>query len=456
MTAPRPGARARAAAWIATLLSLGALWPFAPVQPLGAFDQPFYLGIAADLLHTGRFTDGVVFGGGGPTASRPPGMRFGPLYPALLAGLATVDPVFRHDMDCESGRLGAGNRCSRRAPSVRWLQWLLLAATEMAVWRIARRVTGDARTAAVALGLALAASPVLLASVNYAMTEIVTLALTTFFTEALLRSVTARAPSRGGGAAAAAGVLLGLATLTRPGFLYLAPAIVAALAWRAARRRHAILFGSAFLLAIAPWVARNWLVLGHANVSFGYAAHTLAQRISFDRMSGREYALSLLCWLPDGNGLGGLLIGPHACWRFGWNENPDTFYAIGMDRLVPATRAAAGSAANWLPYLMRHDVLAHPFVHAATTLPLALRGLWIDRDWGLVLGPIALVLTARAVRHGDDAFAAVTLPGWFMLVFNASVAVNQPRYNLMLIPPLAIAGATAAVAGWLALRRIRS
>jgi hypothetical protein len=35
----------------------------------------------------------------------------------------------------------------------------------------------------------------------------------------------------------------------------------------------------------------------------------------------------------------------------------------------------------------------------------------------------------------------VTLPGWFMLLFHASVAINQPRYNLILILPYSIAGA---------------
>ena len=40
---------------------------------------------------------------------------------------------------------------------------------------------------------------------------------------------------------------------------------------------------------------------------------------------------------------------------------------------------------------------------------------------------------------------ALTLPAWFMLLFNAAVAVNQVRYNLMLVPPLAISGAIVAL-----------
>jgi hypothetical protein len=35
----------------------------------------------------------------------------------------------------------------------------------------------------------------------------------------------------------------------------------------------------------------------------------------------------------------------------------------------------------------------------------------------------------------------MALPAWFMLALNSAVAVNQVRYNLMLIPAYAVAGA---------------
>jgi hypothetical protein len=38
----------------------------------------------------------------------------------------------------------------------------------------------------------------------------------------------------------------------------------------------------------------------------------------------------------------------------------------------------------------------------------------------------------------------VALPAWFMLLFNAAVAVNQVRYNLMLVVPYAVASAIVA------------
>jgi hypothetical protein len=59
-----------------------------------------------------------------------------------------------------------------------------------------------------------------------------------------------------------------------------------------------------------------------------------------------------------------------------------------------------------------------------------------------------LVWTVRALRRpriGESRFdrgvyLVTMLPALFMLAFNAGVAVNQVRYNLMLIPAYAIAG----------------
>ena len=76
--------------WIVAIIVifavLGALWPRAKTQPLNVFDQAFYIGIAHDLRLSGTFTNGFTYQ---PNAHRPagetPGMRFTPLYPALVA-----------------------------------------------------------------------------------------------------------------------------------------------------------------------------------------------------------------------------------------------------------------------------------------------------------------------------------------------------------------------------------
>ena len=71
---------------------------------------------------------------------------------------------------------------------------------------------------------------------------------------------------------------------------------------------------------------------------------------------------------------------------------------------------------------------------------MAMRGLWIDHYWGLVLAILCIPITLRALRNFDAAMLAVTLPGWFMLAFYAALSANQTRYNLMLIIPFSLAG----------------
>lgn len=421
---------------------LGVLWPGAKLQKLSSFDQPFYLGIAYDIVHHGRFTDGYMFAATGRDGLRPSGMRFAPLVPALLAGAWRLDPAFARDATCTVLSRGRDASCGHSAALVRGVQFAMLAAALWAIYPMALAAGLAPLAAAGAVLLGLLAGPLLLGSVNTVMTEIPTFFFTTLGTWALVR-----AAARGTAAdAIGAGIAFGLAALARPAFLYLPLATLPVLAWSAHgtwRRRLACAAASGLATAatVAPWILRNALVLGRAQLSFGYAGHTLAQRISFDRMTLREYGLSYLCWLPDGNGLGRLLVGPQACARFGWDERPDTFYAIGMRRLVPQTLHAAGSVDNLLPWLLHHEILPHLGRHLATTLPLALRGLWIDHYWGLVLGPLAIAVAIGALRRRSGPLLALTIPPFFMLALNASVAVNQARYNLMLVPALAISGA---------------
>jgi 4-amino-4-deoxy-L-arabinose transferase-like glycosyltransferase len=431
------------------LLVLLPIWRRAPIPPLGSYDQDFYLGIAYDLIHSGRFTDGFAYAVPQSSGERPPGMRFVPLYPAMLAAAAKMDPGFREAMECVVARYPAYLSCPDSAGLVRAVQFVMLASVYVMIWWLGRQF-GSARTAWIALAIALVTAPYLMRSVDYVMTETASLFLSTAATCAAVAAVAAvrrRARLRW---MAAAGLLLGLLTLTRPAFLYLffatlaAFALVTILARPPGRRLAASLLAMlaiGFVLPVGPWVLRNALLLDRPALSFGYASHTLVQRISYDAMTPREYALSYLCGLPDGTGMGTLLVGPHACDRFGLDERPGTFYRIGIGPLLTQTLQAAGGYDNHLQYLLRAYILREPLKHALVTIPMALRGAWVDHYWGLALGVLCFVLTLSALRRRDVGFLALAAPAWFMLIFNAAVAVNQVRYNLMLVPPYAVAGA---------------
>ncbi len=226
-------------------------------------------------------------------------------------------------------------------------------------------------------------------------------------------------------------------------------------------------------MPVLPWVARNAVVLGRPALTYGYDSHTLVQRIAFDEMTWGEWGRSFVCWLPDGNATGrALFAGTDPCARFGWSDRPDTFYEIGQGPLMQETVRAAGGWEHHLDYLLTHFILREPLWHAAVTLPLALRGAWVEHYWGLVLAPCCLWLTGAALRRlwrarsqgaaslpeGTRRAAGLlvlALPAWFMLLFNAAVAVNQVRYNLMLIPPFALSGALLLDRAWRRLRRPR-
>lgn len=429
------------------LAATSALWPRTKVYPFAVFDQPFYIGIAYDLVHHGRFTDGYFFSPGPSNMPRPSGMRRAPLYPALLAGLAEIDPRFAQGMDCLVRSRGHDSTCPHAAPLPRLLQFLMLGAFYLLVWGMARRVTRSKRVGWIALGLALLTAPSLLNYVNYMMTEITAL---TLGTAAMFTGVRGLDRPHDARWLALSGAFAGLASLTRPAFFYIFLAFaLAGFAIAAIRRgeasavRSAAAFAVAGLLVVSPWIARNSFVLHDPRLTASYASHVLVQRVAFDEMSWAEWGRSFLCWLPDGNGMGSLLFGPGSCHRFQWADQPDNFYAIGNGPLMSHVAAAAGGWSHALSYILHTYIFPHLVKYTMVTISLAVRGAWINRYWGLILAPLCFFFTCRALGRGDALLLAATLPAWLMLLLNAAVAVNAPRYNLILIAPYAICGGLA-------------
>lgn len=431
---------------------LGLLWAQARSPgDFRSFDQPLYLSIAYDLVHLHRFTDGSGFATPHVDPARPPGMEIMPLYPAFLAASALLDPAFDRSLSCFVQQSDAPS-CPHQAPLPRTLQFAMTIGIYLMLWRIAVRATGSPRIGALTLGVGLLAAPVLIRSVIMLMTETLSLLFVTAATAAAVEAARTQRPL---GWVLASGVMLGLAAMTRPEFVYLFPPAALVGAWLVLRRPHrfrGVALIAVFLLGgavvIGPWVARNAAVLSHPAMTSGYAALVLAQRVAFDLMTWPQYGRFYVCGLPDGNGMGHLLFGANGCEPFQYESRPDTFYWIGNHTFMQATIAAAGGVQHQLGYLLRHYILAHPLWHMLVSIPMALRGMWIDHYWGLVLAVLCVPMTWRALRRGDDALMISTLPAWFMLAFHAAVAVNQERYNMMLIIPFSLAGGLALERVW--------
>ena len=245
------------------------------------------------------------------------------------------------------------------------------------------------------------------------------------------------------GLAAALGAALGLLTLTRPEYLYLAAAIgVTGLAISLWRRRLGLAMAASCLVAgvvIAPWSLRNAALFGTAAPTSGYAGFILAQRMAYEAMTPAEWTAQWVYSLPGFGPAAARLAFPDAVARLGWQERPDTFYMVGNTTAVQELAQNAPNPGDQVGYLLRRYVWPHPLRFAAVTLVMAWKSLWVRKYFSLVAAPFLAVMLWRAVRRGDTRHLAFLLPPLFIVALHAATTVATPRYSLMLVPAYAVA-----------------
>lgn len=406
-------------------------------------DEYCYLGIAADLIEHGVFSNGCFREPGGGIAS---GRFFAPAYPLFLAGAAALDPTLRTTIVCHGRNEATGGKgCPDGFGSLIAIQGGLAALSALLIFLVAREAGGSSVVAWLTMLLALASGELATYARAY-LTE--TLAFLAFF--AFLLGLV-RGIARGSGAALAlAGAALGLAILTRPSYLLLLPVTTCGLLLLPVLRRgpawpKALLWSGAFallgLLVILPWSLRNAGLFGDPALTQGYGGFIFAQRLSYDRMSAAEWAVAFIYWLPDfGDRLAAGLFRPELYARLGFNDH-QTFYKLGVE---DGRRALAQGQDIAELAVLTAGAWAK---HAAVTLPLMLRGLWAGKYLGLIglaaTGP-ALVLMWRAGRL--PLYLAMLLPPLVMAGVHAFVSVNVVRYNVPMIAPFAFAITVSAIA----------
>ena len=207
--------------------------------------------------------------------------------------------------------------------------------------------------------------------------------------------------------AAALGVTLGLLTLTRPEYLYLAAAIGLAgtvvVLWH---RRLGLAMAGACLLAaatIAPWSVRNEALFGTASPTSGYAGFILAQRMAYEAMTPGEWAAQWLYALPGFGPAAARMLAPQSVVRLGWQERPDTFYMVGNTTMVQDLAVHAPNPADQVGYLLRTYVWPHPARFAAVTVVMAWKSLWVRKYFSLVAVPFFAVMVWQAVSAARSA-----------------------------------------------------
>jgi Ca2+/Na+ antiporter len=250
------------------------------------------------LPHIGESVDMARLNNGHPDLANPP------VYPVLLAGLMKVLP-FRYPIAQDGG-------ASRYQPDllIALFNQFLLVVLAGLVLLLARRLFDWAvawLSALLVLGTEL--------FWQFSLSGLPTMLLLVLFTGLVWLLVVLEHEAREPGARAnrlvvlalGAGLLLGLGALTRYSFGWLVVPVVAFLLWFGGERRipAALLALSAFVLVLAPWVVRNYLVSG---TPFGTAGYALLEGRSI--FTGHN----LQRWLsPDFSQLG-LFVAAHATW----------------------------------------------------------------------------------------------------------------------------------------------
>jgi hypothetical protein len=417
------------------------------------FDQAFYLTIAYDLSHHGVFSNGVFDDVDSTKAVPPPGMFFGPIYPALVYLAMKADPRFQQTIDCvvrADHEKTDVNRCGFYARPIHILHAALQAIGVIAIALTAEAIFGGTAMfflagLLAALGLAGAAdlsSFIMTESLGFSLYSLAAcafvLGLKTGSTRTLFVS----------------GIGLGLLILARPSFLVLLP-VAAVLVLIALRRvaeppaKSSLLSASAFVLAVlcvlGPWLIRNTVSVGKFALTEEYGSAALIERFAYDDITPREFLLSFPYCVP--------VIGPSAVerWfgadataRFEW-YNSGGFFDVGRahrNALVAANKQLDPLIAN----LVRSEIEQNGWHYLASIVPLAWCGLWVGQIWSVFFMPFFAVACVEAVRRKIPLFLLYAGPALLMVGVHGAVANHYSRYNLMLIGPM------SAGAAWIILR----
>jgi hypothetical protein len=424
---------------------------------LNDFDQAHYLTIAYDLDRHGVFSNGRLDKVDSTTAAPPPGMFFGPLYPALIAEVMKIDSRFAESVNCavenNEGKR-PGSDCKIYVVPMHVLHAVLLALGVASIGWAGFLIFSHPGVFWLGGALATAALLVDAELFSFLMTESLSFSLYSVAAVGILFGAKTGRYS----AFIIAGLFAGLLCLARPSFLVLVPffAIVILLgrflatppsriSWPA----RSFAFVIAATLVLTPWLVRNYVSLGKIGLTEEYGSAALIERFAFNDMTAREYALAFPYCVPVvGPAIVNRISGAASMARFEWDKD-NSFFNVGRaqrlnlvathDRLDPI-----------IGKLLTTEMAEKGLRHLLVSVPLAWCGMWVGGPFALLLVPLfwwALIIAPPTSRRLLLLYSAA---GFVMLGLHGLVANHYTRYNLILIGPFSAAGA------WMILSFIRS
>jgi hypothetical protein len=445
------GRGARGALGLAVFAVLATAILLHPPKRLSDFDQLFYIAIAYDLVHHGVFSNGALDNVDSTRSVPPPGRFFGPAYPAVVAAIVKLDPRFARAVDCsvesDAGRRAA-SECEAYVRPVHIVHAALLAVGVLAIALAAELILGLSLAFWLTAVLATAALLPDADLFGFVMTESLTFCLYSLVALALIRSI--KRPGLGG--FVVTGALAGLLVLTRTGYatlVFVVPVLIVISLRRGERLAgRAAGYVAAFALAcaavVSPWMVRNAVSVGHWVLTEEYGSAALIERFAFNDMTAREFFLSFPYCLPAiGPPLVHAAFGEDAMDRFVY-YTPKSFFHAGRltrDKLVEAH----GRLDPLIGGIVLNEMHDNWWRHLLVSVPLGWCGMWVGGALGLALVPLfaAAAVLARGASH--RLLLIYAAPAVMMLGMHALIANGETRYNLILIGPLAIAGAWGAL-----------
>ena len=381
--------------------------------------------------------DHGVFGFSGKYRDKAPAPRYqnSPLYPALLAFTVWLDPDLEAKLNCSILNVSSTEKtCAGNFNSIVAVQDGLVIGALMCLWLTTMLLYNRSPIAWIACALALASTKPLFFA-NHLLTEILIL----FFFAALMLALVLALKHGVRRCWPIIGIIIGLMVLTRPEYVYLAyffiliGIFIAVIHGSKRVYLSLILFVVAYSAVVGPWVARNHHHFGHFAVTGGYSDIIISQRVAYNRMSLREWAVAFVYWLPGhGEALTAKLFPGSDYSKLG--TEPGSYYFTDSVTLYEQGMAAVGGDRDRLTgHLIRSEILNAPMRHGLTSIPLAWRGILAGKYLAVTGAPCLMILLIASMRNRDWTFPALTLPALVMVGLYAAVSVSIPRYNVYLI-----------------------
>ena len=285
------------------------------------------------------------------------------------------------------------------------------------------------------------------------------------------------------------GIMLGLLVLVKAIFLYiLVPVVLLLLLFLGlhARKTSAgnpirgfVMLGIGLLVTIGPWMVRNSVHFDSIQLSSrgGLALYT---RALINQMDAYEFRAAFHYWGPgayrrlvrntaldindrdyersgravrlnDSDG-SSFFQDDVAAQNEGRPEDARSFYRIAraqrvraiMDARQSGQRHKRHAADNYLRDESLAMITQHPLRHMLATIPLAWRGMWCFYGGGVftllcaaAYGSFVFVCFCGVARKRWDILALIAVP-FFLLLFNAFLSNNLPRFNAPAIPFMVI------------------